>query len=114
MFGPSVWWYAEPHGEGSAMGQVLHGSATTTEAVRRAIQARQESVRAAAKRYGVSPTTVQKWRQRQTTVDARMGPKEVRSTVLTLEEEAVVIAFRRHTLLPLDDFFTPSSPPSRI
>ncbi len=85
------------------MGQVLHGSATTTEAVRRAIQARQESVRAAAKRYGVSPTTVQKWRRRLTTADARMGPKEVRSTVLTLEEEAVVVAFRRHTLLPLDD-----------
>ena len=34
------------------MRQVLHGSATTTEAVRRAIQLRQESVRALAKRYG--------------------------------------------------------------
>lgn len=44
------------------MGQVLHGSVRTTEALRRAIQPRQESVRAAAKRYGVSPTTVQKWR----------------------------------------------------
>src|SRR3712207_3318135 len=32
-----------------------------------------------------------------------MGPKEVRSTVLTREEEAIVVAFRRHTLLPLDD-----------
>ena len=85
------------------MGQVLHGCATTTEAVRRAIQARQESVRATAKRHGISPTTVQKWRQRQTTADARMGPKEVRSTVLTREEEAIVVAFRRHTLLPLDD-----------
>src|SRR3712207_797531 len=85
------------------MGQVLHGSATTTQAVRRAIQARQESVRAAAKRFGISPTTVQKWRRRQTTADARMGPKEPRSTVLTVEEEAVVVAFRRHTLLPLDD-----------
>ena len=85
------------------MGQVLHGSATTTEVVRRAIQARQESVRAAAKRFGISPTTVQKWRRRQTTADARMGTKEPRSTVLTVEEEAVVVAFRRHTLLPLDD-----------
>jgi len=36
--------------ERRAMGQVLHGSATTTAMVRRAIQARQESVRAAAKR----------------------------------------------------------------
>jgi transposase InsO family protein len=85
------------------MGQVLHGSATTTEAVRRAIQAREESVRALARRYGISPTTVQKWRKRQTVADERMGPKQVRSTVLSIEEEAAVVAFRRHTLLPLDD-----------
>lgn len=85
------------------MGQVRHGSATATEAVRRAIQLRQESVRALARRYGVSPTTIQEWRRRQTTADARMGPKDVRSTVLTPEEEAVIVAFRRHTLLALDD-----------
>src|ERR671916_473276 len=103
MFGPALWWYVGPRGAGGTMGQVLHGSATTTEAVRRAIQARQESVRAAAKRFGISPTTVQKWRRRQTTADARMGPKEPRSTVLTREEEAIVVAFRRHTPLPLDD-----------
>src|SRR3712207_3436487 len=103
MFGPALWWYVGPRGAGGTMGQVLHGSATTTEAVRRAIQARQESVRIAAKRFGISPTTVQKWRRRQTTADARMGPKEPRSTVPTPEEEAVVVAFRRHTLLALDD-----------
>src|SRR5688500_1334867 len=85
------------------MGQVLHGSATPTEAVRRASQATEESVRTPARRHGISRTTVQKWRKRRTTGDARMGPKEVRSTVLTLEEEAIVVAFRRHTLLPLDD-----------
>jgi len=85
------------------MGQVLHGSARTTEAVRRAIQLRQESVRALAKRFGISPTTVQKWRKRSTTADAKMGPKVARSSVLTPEEEAIIIAFRRHTLLPLDD-----------
>jgi transposase InsO family protein len=32
-----------------------------------------------------------------------MGPKAPRSTVLTAEEEAVAVAFRKHTLLPLDD-----------
>ena len=32
-----------------------------------------------------------------------MGPKQPRSSVLSLEDEAVVVAFRRHTLLPLDD-----------
>ena len=84
------------------MGQVLHGSATTTEAVRRAIQASQASVRALARRYGISPTTVEKWRRRATAADAPMGPKQPRSTVLTPLEEATVVAFRRHTLLPLD------------
>ena len=85
------------------MGQVLHGSATTTEAVRRAIQRSQESVRALAQRHGISPTTVQKWRGRQTAADAAMGPKQPRSPVLTPEQEAAIVAFRRHTLLPLDD-----------
>ena len=84
------------------MGRVLRGSARTTEAARRAIQLRQESVRALAERFGVSPTTVRKWRKRSTTADAEMGPKEPRSTVPTAEEEAI-IAVRRHTLLSLDD-----------
>ena len=85
------------------MGQVLHGCARTTQAVRHAIQLQQESVRDLARRFGVSPTTIQKWRKRTTTTDAAMGPKEPRSTVLTAEQEAMVVAFRRHTLLPLDD-----------
>jgi transposase-like protein len=85
------------------MGHILQGSARTTEPVRRAVRLRQESVRGAAKRYGVSPTTIQKWRTRQTTGDVAMGPKQPRSTVLTPEEEAIIVAFRRHTLLPLDD-----------
>jgi len=85
------------------MGQVLHGSATTTEAVRRAIQHSQESLRALAKRYGVNPKTIAKWKSRKSVSDLRTGPKEPRSTVLSAEEEAVVVAFRRHTLLPLDD-----------
>ena len=74
------------------MGQILHGSATTTEAVRRAIQDSQESVRALAARHGINSKTVQKWKKRAYTHDAAMGPKEVRSTVLTPEEEAAVRA----------------------
>ena len=46
------------------MGQVLHGSATTTEAVRRAIQHSQASLRALAKRHGINPKTVAKWKKR--------------------------------------------------
>jgi transposase-like protein len=85
------------------MGQILHGSARTTAAVRRAIQDSQESLRALAKRHGINPKTVAKWRQRRSLNDRKTGPKEPRSTVLYLEEEAIIVAFRRHTLLALDD-----------
>jgi hypothetical protein len=85
------------------MGQVLHGCATTTEAIRRAIQNSQESLRALARRHGINPKTVAKWKLRETVADRPTGPKEVKSTVLSIEEEAIIVAFRRHTLLPLDD-----------
>jgi len=85
------------------MGQVLHGSATTTAAVRRAIQDSQESLKILAARYGINPKTVQKWKKRDTLEDRRTGPTTPRSTVLSNDEEAMIVAFRRHTLLPLDD-----------
>src|SRR4051812_22103725 len=88
---------------GGTMGQVHHGSATTTAAIRRAIQHSQESLRALAKRYGVNQKTIAKWKRRTSVADVPTGPTEPRSTVLSIEEEAVVVAFRRHTLLPLDD-----------
>ena len=84
------------------MAQVLHGSARTTQAVRRAIQRSQESLQTLANRHGLDPKTVAKWRKRSTLQDARMGPEPV-STVLTGAEEAITVAFRRHTLLPLDN-----------
>src|SRR5947207_6879982 len=89
--------------EGCTLGQVLHGSATTTEAIRRAIQRTQESLRTRAKRHGINPRTVAKWKKRSSVADLPTGPKQPASTVVSVEEEAIVIAFRRHTLLPLDD-----------
>ena len=68
-----------------------------------AIQLSQESLRALATRHGINPKTVAKWKKRTSLADVLTGPKEPRSTVLTVDEEAVVVAFRRHTLLPLDD-----------
>ena len=85
------------------MGQVLHSSATTTEAVRRAIQNSQASIRTLAKQYSINPKTVAKWKKRSHTQDTPMGPKQKQSTVLSIEEEALIVAFRKHTLLPLDD-----------
>lgn len=53
--------------------------------------------------HGINPKTVAKWKKRESTVDRRTGPSVPRSTVLTLEQEAIIVAFRKHTLLPLDD-----------
>ncbi len=85
------------------MGQVLHGGATTTAAIRRAIHHSQESLRSLAQRYGINAKTVAKWKQRTSVADMPTGPKQPRSSVLSVEDEAVVVALRRHTLLPLDD-----------
>jgi transposase InsO family protein len=85
------------------MGQILHGSARTTAAVRRAIQHSQESLRVLAKRYGINQKTVAKWKKRTAVQDLPTGPKDAHSTVLSIEEEAIIVAFRKHTLLPLDD-----------
>ena len=41
--------------------------------------------------------------KRSSVADLPTGPKEPKSTVLSIEEEAIIVAFRRHTLLPLDD-----------
>lgn len=56
-----------------------------------------------AKRYGINPKTVDKWRKRTSVADLPTGPKEAKSTILSVEEEAIIVAFRRHTRLPLDD-----------
>ncbi|UWQ35433.1 IS481 family transposase (plasmid) [Leisingera sp. M527] len=85
------------------MGQFLHSSATTTHSIRALIQRSKASNAALSRDLGINVKTVAKWRKRERVEDARMGPKVARSTALSLEEEAAVVAFRRHTLLPLDD-----------
>ena len=85
------------------MGQVRHGCATTTHAVRAAIQRSQASLATLSRELGINPKTVAKWRKRATVEDLKTGPKAPHSTTLSQAEEAMVVAFRRHTLLPLDD-----------
>jgi hypothetical protein len=92
---------------------------------RRAIQHSQESLIALSKRYNINPKNeaaqlireisenrIAKWGRRQrpqggnrrTSVsDLPTSPKDAKSTTLSIEEEAIIVAFRRHTLLPLDD-----------
>ena len=85
------------------MGQVRHGSAMTTHAVRAAIQRSQASLATLSRELGINQETVAKWRKRQTVEDPKTGPKESRSMIRTEAEEATIVASRRHTLLPLDD-----------
>jgi transposase-like protein len=85
------------------MGQVLQGSATTTEAIHRAIQNSQASLRTLAKRYGINPKTVAKWKGRASVADLPTGPKDAKSTVLSVDEEAIIVALPHHTLPALDD-----------
>jgi len=85
------------------MGHLLPGSACTTAAVRRALQHSQESLGRLAERYHVNPKTVAKGNKRPHVHDAPLGPKHPCSPVLRQEEEALIVGFRKHTLLPLDD-----------
>jgi transposase-like protein len=62
----------------------------------------QASTAELSRELGINPKTVAKWWKRQVE-DRKTGPREPRSTVLSEEDEAVIVAFRRHTLLPLDD-----------
>ena len=78
------------------MGQVLHGSATTTEAVHRAIQHSQASLRTLAKRYGINQKTVAKWKKRTSVADLPTGSRQAKSTVLTVDLSAGLILDQNH------------------
>ena len=84
------------------MGQLLHGSARTTHAMRKEIQTSSESARILAKRYNINIKTVLKWKKRDTIEDASHRPKKLR-TILSDVDEAIIVTFRKATQLPLDD-----------
>jgi hypothetical protein len=67
----------------------------------------QESLRTLAKRHGINQKTVAKWKNRASVADLPRGPKQPTSTVLSIEEEAIVVAFRKHTLRLLDAVMAP-------
>lgn len=79
------------------------GTTRTTAATRRAIQQSSEGIRSIARRHGVDPKTVAKWRRRVSIDDYKGGPKVLGSSVLTIGEEAMIVAFRRFSALPLDE-----------
>lgn len=68
--------------------------------IRAAIQGSQATNAALSRELGINVKAVAKWRKRETLEDRKTGPTEPSSTVLSTDEEAMVVAFRRHTLLP--------------
>ena len=77
------------------MGKVLHPSASTTPATRRKIQNSKESLKKLAKRYGIAVNTVMKWKKRDFVHDAPRGVNRRHSTVLSRQEEALIVTFRK-------------------
>ena len=85
------------------MANMLHGSARTTPRIRAERQRSKDKTSTLAQRYGLSRTTVTKWRSRTTTSDAPMAPGQPKSTLLSPAQEAVIVGFRKKPLLPLED-----------
>lgn len=81
------------------MGQIRHGSATTTHAIRAAIRRSEASIAALSRELGINPKTVAKWRKRATVEDGKTGPTEPRSTVLTEAEGGGKSAAIAYTLI---------------
>jgi len=88
------------------MGQVRHGSATTTHAVRAAIQRSQASLAQLSQELGINPKTVAKWRKRATVEDMKTGPSESRSlqsSIPHLTRSALHRCLQRHGIWRLPD-----------
>jgi len=86
-----------PYGTGTSRERHDHARRPSSNTVRQA------SLSTLSRELGINPKTVAKWRKRATVEDMKTGPKGPHSTTLSEAEEAMVVAFRRHTLLPLDD-----------
>jgi hypothetical protein len=68
----------------------LHKNATTTPAVRAQIQQSSASEHALAEQYGISRTTVQRWKLRDSMEDRSHTPHRLQTTLNAGQEELVV------------------------
>jgi len=80
----------------------LHKNATTTPRIRKLIQESTESVGILAQRYHVHPTTIRRWKKRQTQHDASHTPHHLPIKLTTLEEQ-LIIELRQSLRLSGDD-----------
>ena len=98
-----VSWYGSAAGTvGGTMLTRLHANATTTPKVRAEIQASLEPVAVLAVRYGVSETTIRRWRSRTSPEDRSHKRHNLGQATTPLEEE-IIAGLRRLARLSLDD-----------
>jgi len=93
------WKWKEQYG----CGQVLHGSATTTEASVEQYKNSQESLKGLGEALRHQPENGRQVEKAYSVGDLPTGPKEPKSTVLTEEEETSLLPSNGNTLLTLDD-----------
>lgn len=80
----------------------VHPRATTNRHTRTLIQSSSESVRVLAKRFGLNPKTIQKWKSRDSVSDKKFGTKTVRYT-LSKTERRIIALVRKHLKVELDE-----------
>jgi transposase-like protein len=82
----------------------LHKNATTTPRIRAEIRAAPPSVTNAelVRRYGVTDSTIARWRNRDSVEDRSHTPHNLNATLSPAQEE-IVVEVRRTLLLPIDD-----------
>ena len=95
------------------MGQVRHGYAATKHAIRAVMQSSQAWTAALSRDLGVNVKALTKWRKRVTIEDRKTGATQPSSTVPNTDEDAMIVAVRRPTLLPMDDCNRSYNQPSR-
>ena len=95
------------------MGQVRDDYAATKYAIRAVIQSSQATTAALNRDLGVNVKALAKWRKRVTIEDRKTGATQPSSTVPNADEDAMIVAVRRPTLLPIDDCYRSYNQPSR-
>lgn len=83
----------------------LHKNATTAPAVRAQIQQSSASESELAARYGISRTTVQRWKDRDSVEDRSHTPHRLQTT-LNAGQEELVVYLRKQLHMPLDDLLS--------
>lgn len=94
------------------MGQIHHGSAPTTHAVRAEIQQSQDSTAELSRKLGINPKAVAKCCKRRSAEEQKIRPKYPYSALLNEEEEAMIAAFRQQTFLQKSEACLPERLPS--